>query len=106
MARLKPSEEKNLRELAKKDPKLAEELKKHDQLSARLTDHLAQQKTQYRKNRTRELLLIGTAMSTEGEVNVPFKDGINKILSKHLTRMTDRSFMCTRGWEIDDENLV
>ena len=100
MARLKPSEETKLRELAERDPRIASELKKHDQLTAILTDILTQQKTQNRKNRTRELLLIGTAMTSEFEKNPQFKEGIKKVLDRHLTRNSDKKFMAGRGWEI------
>lgn len=100
MARLKPSEEKRLREMAENDPRIAGELKKHDQAYAALSDLLTQQKAQTRKQRNREIMLIGASILSECENNSEVRKAITKFLNKHLTRSTDRNFINSRGWEV------
>ena len=100
MARLKPSEEKKLRALASADPRIASELEKHDQLTARLSDFLAQQKAENRKARNRELMVIASCVAAEAERNEKFRAGLTELLNRHATRQTDRNFLITRGWEI------
>lgn len=103
MARLKPNEEKRLRELAEREPKVAEQLKKHDQLTNQLADFLAQQKAESRKNRNRELMIIGSCVFNEAESNNAFREGLKKLLNRHAKRQVDRKFLTTRGWEIEYE---
>ncbi|GAB1257627.1 hypothetical protein NBRC116494_21290 [Aurantivibrio plasticivorans] len=100
MSRLKPSEEKRLRELAERDKRIAAELQKHDQATAALTDLLTQQKAQNRKARNRELMLLGAAVMSECEVNHDVKKAITKLVNKHLSRISDREFIASRGWEV------
>ena len=100
MARLKPSDDKKLRALASIDSKVAEQLKKHDQLTAQLSDFLHQQKAQSRKNRNRELMIIGSCIWAEAEINERFKAGLTELLNRHATRQTDRKFLASRSWEI------
>lgn len=106
MARLKPSDDKKLRALASIDLKVAEQLKKHDQLTAQLADFLHQQKAQSRKNRNRELMIIGSCIWAEAEINERFKAGLAEVLNRHATRKTDRKFLATRGWEITENETI
>lgn len=106
MARLKPSDEKKLRALADIDPKIAAELKKHDQLTNQLSDFLAQQKAENRKSRNRELMIVGSCVFLESESNETFRDGLRSLLDRHATRQTDRKFLATRGWEITEDDTI
>lgn len=100
MARLKPNDEKKLRALASLDAKIAAELDRHDQLTARLSDFLAQQKAENRKARNRELMIIASCVFTEAENNERFKRGLTELLNRHASRQADRKFLNSRGWEI------
>tara|TARA_R110001592_G_scaffold363387_1_gene686827 strand:- start:15008 stop:15367 length:360 start_codon:yes stop_codon:yes gene_type:complete len=102
MARLKPSDEKKLRALADIDPRIAAELKRHDQLTNQLSDFLAQQKAENRKARNRELIIIGSCVFAESVNSKNFKDGLRKLLDRHAARNTDRKFLASRGWEITE----
>jgi hypothetical protein len=106
MARLKPSDEKKLRALADIDPKVASELKKHDQLTNQLSDFLAQQKAENRKARNRELMIVGSCVFLESESNETFRDGLRSLLDRHATRQTDRKFLAARGWEITENETI
>lgn len=105
MARLKPGDEKKLRALADIDPRIAAELKKHDQLTNQLSDFLAQQKAENRKARNRELMIVGSCVFAESENSEAFKAGLRKLLDRHATRQTDRKFLASRGWEIEHEKI-
>lgn len=109
MARLKPTDEKKLRALASLDAKIAAELERHDQLTARLSDFLTQQKAENRKARNRELMIIASCVLSEAENNERFKSGLNELLNRHVSRQADRKFLILRGWEIknhENENSV
>jgi len=106
MARLKPSDEKKLRALADIDPRIAAELKRHEQLTNQLTDFLAQQKVVNRKARNRELMIVGSCVFAEAENNKTFKEGLRKLLDRHATRQSDRKFLATRGWEITENETI
>lgn len=100
MSRLKPSEEKRLRELAERDKRIAAELQKHDQATAALSDLLTQQKAQNRKARNRELMILGASVISECESNPEARRAITKLINKHISRNSDREFIRSRGWEV------
>jgi len=106
MSDIKLRDWKILEEDAKSNPKLATELKRIKQGETVLSDYIFQKKTQEKKDRDRELILIGSSMLSEAKISNAFRDGIEKILDKHLVRTNDRKLVISRGWKIQSKKFI
>lgn len=103
---LKPRQRRALEDDAKRNPsgQAAQILKSLMQEEAKAADLIKMASEQAKKDLNRQKILIGVSMIAEAEKNPTFKNGIQKVLSRHLNDR-DREFMNKHGWELRNETI-
>jgi len=99
---LSKRDQAQLKALAETDPKIAAELKKLDQIAARLSDSVARAATQKRKDDTREKIVLGAVLMDHMLSVENGEEALHKMLNNKVKKVSDRDFLKSRGWRIQD----
>jgi len=77
--------------------KLADLQKEQEALAARIKDAQVKANRQERKDRDRQMIIVGAAVTAHAEVNPEFAKMLSDALRHGVTRKMDREFLVSRG---------